>query len=708
MRTYLEGGFKELGLPSDMIPVFLPLRELQNLSADLDEFIQEQLNQPQLHTPKGFGKALLERGKLLFLLDGLDEVSDTWERVKVSRWIETALSVHKTCRFVVTCRFAGYTPKARLSEDFLEMHMRPLTTEQAEEFIRTWYRLVETGLSADPDQARLSAGEQADNLINRLKEPAFRSMRVFTMTRNPLLLANLCLVHRDRGGQLPTRRARLYDECIQVLLELWKESKGFKSRVDGETGRRVLQPAAYWLHQKEGRTKAKADELVPVIEPALKRVGWEHGSAEDFLEIVRDESGLLTGWSDDQYGFMHLGFQEYLAALQIQNLAYGNFKILKQLAENFGNSWWQEVILLFLAQQNPCLFEGFMREVIKHDDFITHSNLVDMCLEESAETTVQPFLELIEAETGKDKGLWKRQLAALQIIERMDKKAIENLAEELRNHPFGDIRQWIQERVKASLQKIIKPKPSGYELVFIPGGVFMMGSPETEEGRYKNEGPVHEVTVSDFYMGRYPVTNEEYQRFLETNSQIKEPGYWGDRSYNQPRQPVVGVSWYDAKAYAEWAGLQLPSEAQWEYACRAGTQTRYSWGDKRDCSKANYGNSNSEFAKECKDINPGKPSAVGNYPPNKFGLYDMHGNVWEWCEDHWHDNYNGAPDDGSVWVAKGEGALRVFRGGSWINFAELCRAASRFRVLPDDRYYSVGFRLVRLPGQPGEPGLSGK
>jgi hypothetical protein len=134
----LEGGFKKLGLPSDMIPVFLPLRELLNLKANLGDFIQEQLSHPHLDTPEGFGKALLKRGNLLFLLDGLDEVSDTQERVRVSRWIDTALSVHKTCRFVVTCRFAGYTytPQARLSEDFLEISMRSLTPDQAEEFIR--------------------------------------------------------------------------------------------------------------------------------------------------------------------------------------------------------------------------------------------------------------------------------------------------------------------------------------------------------------------------------------------------------------------------------------------------------------------------------------------------------------------------------------------------------------------------------------------
>ncbi|MCP4693323.1 MAG: NACHT domain-containing protein, partial [Desulfobacterales bacterium] len=278
----------------------------------------DQLALPHLNTREGFGERLLKRGNLLFLLDGLDEVADLSRREKVAEWIVAGLHAHPTCRFVVTCRFAGYSSTVRLSEGFLETHIRPLSADQAARFVRNWYKIVEKGLARDPDQAESIALEKAENLINRLKEPDFRVRRVFELTHNPLLLANICLVHRHRGG-LPRKRARLYEECIDVLLEHWREAKGLKVGVTAQEGRRALQPAALWLHGEEGRAKARAVELSPHIEPVLKAIHWTGGSAEDFLHTIRDESGLLTGWDQEHYGFMHLGFQEYLAAREIRS-----------------------------------------------------------------------------------------------------------------------------------------------------------------------------------------------------------------------------------------------------------------------------------------------------------------------------------------------------------------------------------------------------
>ena len=691
----LRGGPVQLGLPENMIPVFLPFRELHGPDSRLDDFIQEQLGDPLLNTPEGFGSRLLERGNLLFLLDGLDEVADPDQRRQVSRWVEKALKIYPDCRFVVTCRFAGYTDEARLDADFLEMHLRPMEEKQAEAFIRNWYRIVETGLASEKGQAELLATKKADELIGRLGEPDFRSQRVFEMTRNPLLLTNICLVHQSRGN-LPHTRSMLYEECLDVLLEKWRGAIGYQPRVMAQTGRRVLQPAAYWLHQEEKRTRASATELSAVIEPALKAVNWSDGSAADFLRAVRDESGLLTGWSHEQYGFIHLGFQEYLAAREIQRLYFselGKTDVLKQLAAKFGQGWWQEVILLLLARGgDSCLFEPFMREVVRQAGFLEHSGLFEMCLDETAERTAMPFLELLTLDpAGNPDRLWERQLAALRIVELLDRESLEHLSAALRSHPYDKIRQWMNTRFAEDMPEVFKSSLCGYEMVRIPGGDFLMGSPDVEDGRYKDEGPQHVVTVADFYMGRYPVTNEEYSRFLEEHKGTKEPEFWGDRKFSQSGQPVVGVSWHDAKKYAEWAGLELPTEAQWEYACRAGTTTRFHTGNANaDLDRAGWYEKNSG----------GRLHAVGEKEPNAFGLFDMHGNVWEWCEDHYHDSYKDAPSDGTAWVDQGEGSSRVLRGGSWDDSAGFCRSAYRFGGGPGDRILIFGFRLVFLPGQP--------
>ena len=228
------------------------------------------------------------------------------------------------------------------------------------------------------------------------------------------------------------------------------------------------------------------------------------------------------------------------------------------------------------------------------------------------------------------------------------------------------------------------------EMVVIPAGEFLMGSPEKEKGRWNDEGPQHKVTIgSRFALGRYPVTFDEYDHFCAA-SKGEQPK---DQGWGRGKRPVINVSWRDAAAYCEWLAKEtgqpyrLPSEAEWEYACRAGTTTRYAWGYAITPKNANY-----------TDSKPGKTTEVGAYPPNHWGLYDLHGNVWEWVEDVWHVNYKGAPVDGSAWT-KGEGKEssrgRVLRGGSWNDNPRFLRSADRSGIPPEDRNNLLGFRVAR-------------
>jgi|GEM_PF-1200063 len=217
------------------------------------------------------------------------------------------------------------------------------------------------------------------------------------------------------------------------------------------------------------------------------------------------------------------------------------------------------------------------------------------------------------------------------------------------------------------------------EMVEISGGKFRMGSPEGEG--HDDEHPPHEVTVPSFSIGKYPVTQAQYEAVMGKNpSRFKENG---------ANRPVEKVSWNNAKEFcrklSELTGknYRLPSEAEWEYACRAGTQTKYYFGDSEsNLDEFAWYGSNSER----------RTHEVGEKLANAFGLYDMHGNVWEWCEDNWHDNYKKAPTDGSAWVDK-KSERYVSRGGSWSNYANSCRSAYRFINLADFDYYN-GFRVV--------------
>ena len=206
----------------------------------------------------------------------------------------------------------------------------------------------------------------------------------------------------------------------------------------------------------------------------------------------------------------------------------------------------------------------------------------------------------------------------------------------------------------------LKDGGQGPEMVVLPTGSFRMGSPATEEGRRVNEGPVRTVTISQrIAMGRYEVTFADYDRFvLATGRESPDDEGWG-----RGRRPVINVSWEDAKAYAVWLSAQtgktyrLPSESEWEYAARSGTRTRYSWGDSIGCGQARYGRREDG---ECSNSYDGTVP-VGSFAPNAFGLFDMHGNVWEWVEDCWHDNYNGAPTDGRAWTTSCDEELAVVR-----------------------------------------------
>ena len=287
------------------------------------------------------------------------------------------------------------------------------------------------------------------------------------------------------------------------------------------------------------------------------------------------------------------------------------------------------------------------------------------------------------------------------------------------------------------------PNNVDLDMVFIPGGTFTMGSPKNEKDSHNNERPQHNVKVPSFFMGKYPITQGQWKviatrtdlkvkiNLEEDLSYFRKPYQDQDKKIDRWLRPVERVNWYEAVEFCQRLSkltgrdYRLPSEAQWEYACRAMTEPLdlakgesyppFYFGETLTDKLANY-NASRTYASEPEGENGKETIPVGQFPPNAFGLYDLHGNVWEWCMDDWHDNYENAPSDGSAWLDNnqeenldaensleekdGDKPYPVMRGGSWGDYPELCRSAYRddfFRRV--DRLSVSGFRVVCVFGR---------
>jgi formylglycine-generating enzyme required for sulfatase activity len=238
------------------------------------------------------------------------------------------------------------------------------------------------------------------------------------------------------------------------------------------------------------------------------------------------------------------------------------------------------------------------------------------------------------------------------------------------------------------------------EMMLVPGGTFIMGSPPEELERRDNESPQHSVTVQPFFMGKYQVTQAQW-RFVAQLAQVNRELEQDPSNFKGDNRLVEQVSWEDAVEFcdrlSQYTGrtYRLPSEAEWEYACRAGTTTPFHFGETITTDLVNY-NGNYTYGQGSKGVYRKETTEVGRFGvANNFGLYDMHGNVWEWCQDDWHNDYEGAPIDGSAWLNNEEGNNgKLLRGGSWNGNPELCRSAFRNSYNLDRNLYNIGCRVV--------------
>jgi formylglycine-generating enzyme required for sulfatase activity len=665
-----SGRTSEMGLTADTVPVFVPLRRLAT-GEGFAEALQAASEPPLRGYPPNFFARSVQDGRCLLLLDGLDEVADRRQRETVSRWIEELAAHHPRNRIIVTARFAGYRD-APLRVGHLELAIERFGRDEIEGFLRRWYRAVETTLQGDTAESAQRADEAASELIRAV----FDHEEIRVLASNPLMLQIIALVHRDRGT-LPRRRVELYEECTNVLLEHWDRARGLDTGLSAREARRVLQPVALWMHGETGRIHARESAILPVIEDHVARLPRPLDAAQ-FLRSVRDRSGLLTGHGVDEYGFQHLSFQEYLAAEEIRNRR--RFDILVQ---HYDESWWREVTRLFVGLGNPNYFDEFMRAVARAGKLAEHASFTAECVRDALQPSADPF---IEAALRGSEVAAEHRYSALLASRALPSREIARVAKRLatlQRDPDAAVRRLVGELLLASKQCGAEALAAGVdaesglprvrvnpvdhtELLLIPAGPFKVGS-KTEPNK-----PPREMTLPAFYLARYPVTNAQYCEFLKANPQVKAPEYWDNERFNQPQQPVVGVSWEEARVYCEWAGLRLPTEWEWEKGARGTDGRTYPWGEEEpDASRATFGDPN------------GQPTPVGSCPAGSspYGLLDMAGNVNEWTASEYE---------------KGSGS-RTVRGGSFSDDAPRVRAPSAASPIPGFRLQGVGFRCAQEP-----------
>jgi len=719
------------------IPVLITLTNYVKSSANtILSYIEEIFEANDFPKAKDYIEEQLKAGNLLLLLDGFDEV-DINERERLRRQIESFV-INKYIRntFMVTSR----PIRDAVFDNFRHLEVMPLTAEQRKTFLES---------KIDDSEDSDFNSEKCAELVRAIEE----HYRIRKLAEYPLLLTFLYHVYKY-NLELPRRRVELYRLSVNLMLD-WDIKTGRPERIkvrDRNAKKEVLKKVAYYYHSYPAPELSEA-ALKAQVETYLPDSLRGKFTAAELIEEIELSSSILRHRTADTFQFIHMTFQEYLTADYISD---NRDEEIPKLITRFSDAWWREVTLLLAGimgnatplvkqildyeqktsdelEKRECLFMAFICAYEAEVD----DEMRDWVFAEFTGLTYEQAADVIQSVIGPIKaGNEELETLLLDILnspheavqvwgldflydypqllkasERLIEKAIPLIIEEIDQGSFRKGIHDVQHFANEALQKpawqtlaavhnaknqaavdeyLRRLVPEGME--FIPSGEFEMGSNDGED----NEKPVHTVYLDAFYIDVYPVTNAQYRKFTKATGHPKPP-YWNNINFNQPNQPVVGVNWYDAMAYTEWAGKRLPTEAEWEKAARGGlVGKKYPWGDKEPDEKmANYGG------------NVKKTTPVGQYQPNDYGLYDIAGNVWEWCLDEYQEDfYQKSPGDNPL-AGQSRSELftnyqnfetrRVLRGGSWYANPDVIRVAVRHRFSPDGRLNNYGFRCTSPP-----------
>jgi formylglycine-generating enzyme required for sulfatase activity len=605
-------------------------------------------------------------GACLLMLDGLDEVPDRIQRKAMARLVEKVARAHGTARVVATSRPPAYGGETVIP-GFVTIQIGPLEDKAVATFVENWCR----ALHGDGAKA---AAHQAELLDAIGSKPEIQEM-----ARNPVMLTALAVLHWN-NKRLPDQRSELYQSVLEWLAAAREEKRTTPAKQCLD----LMQHLAYTMHTDPKGKQAEVTRFTAaeILAPRFRGTpeDEQHAAAESFLDEEETDSGILVS-RGNTLRFWHLTFQEYLAAAALASRDADRPRLLFDERKLYQPDWRETVLLLagILCKQGQERIDAFLAGIL---DGL--GNDASLAARARAVGLIGRILQDLQS--------WNYRIADPRyqanldrMIEIFDAKAVREIDLQTRLEAAGALGQ-------AGDPRLLKEN-----WVRVEGGKFRMGAQRPDDPEaYEDESPVHQVEVSPFFIGCYPVTVFEYERFVAADGYAKEkfwkaggygqfaaPGHW-QRQFRYPNRPVVEVSWYEAAAYCAWVGGRLPTEAEWECAARGGREgARYPWGNERpDQYRANFS-----------EEGPGQPTPVGMYPEGATqGLYDLAGNVFEWTADWW-GGYSEAAAPNPRGPEKGSG--KVIRGGSWGGDARWLRVSVRSRVDAGVRDDSFGFRCVR-------------
>jgi len=639
----------------------------------------------------------LKGGRCLIMLDGLDEAPDSKTRQKISSLATQLLRAYPQCCVVLTSRPGALAGKGMPDGDFALAEIAPLDEQAMKVFLTQWGSAL---YAEAPGKSRRHLEELTFALQAR---PEIRRM-----ASTPVMLTALVVVHWNES-RLPEQRAELYESIVTWLLRAREQRTG---RLTVDRCQKLLQKLtlAMFTHPDGRRRQVglrwAAEQLASEFDPTRENTAVE--LAECFLCDEMLDSGIIVE-RNQRLEFWHLSFQEYLAACEI-----GGFRETRQLDVLFKNerlysSEWRETVLLL----SGVLYKQGLEKI---------NYLIDEIICRGPQKGTNDALPQLAREVGLLGGI-ERDLSPFkfkpansaypeivrQVMGIFDKAAYRNVPVQVRIEAADALAQVGDPRFEGA-------DPRTGPMVYIPGGKFWMGAQKDNSGGQNfdqdvyasfPESSVHQVELSAYRIGEYPVTVGQYRRFMEDGGyeekqywettggfdQFKEPDKWEDQK-QYPSRPVVYVSWFEAAAYACWAGGRLPTEAEWERTARGPGQEyrKYPWGNDNPTGEtANFDKSGI-----------GKVTPVGIFPGgcSPEGAHDLAGNVWEWCWD-WYSKeyYNLCAQQGVVKDPTGpeKGDGRVVRGGSFYFILNNLRCAARIWYDLVNRYNDLGFRLVCGP-----------